>query len=152
MLRESIGESLKKSMLSKDNDKVATLRLILAALKDRDIAARSKGVTDGIGDDEVLSMLQGMIKQRRDSIELYEKGNRLDLANKERREIEVIENFLPKQMDESEMETAIDAAVKELDCSGMKDMGRCMAALKERHAGAMDFSKASGLLKARLSR
>lgn len=151
MLRERLNDALKSAMLAKDSRTVSTVRLILAALKDRDIAARSRGVTDGITDDEILQMLQSMMKQRRESISLYEQGGRLELAQQEQEEIVIIEQFLPKQLDEAEMQAAIDEVVAELGASGLKDMGRTMAALKERYAGTMDFTKASGLVKARLS-
>jgi len=150
MLRDRIKEAMKTAMKAKDEIGLAATRLIQAALKDRDIAARSKGNTDGIGDDEILGMLQSMIKQRRDSIEMYEKGGRPELAEREAREIDVIETFLPEQMDEDAVNAAIDAVMKEMEATSMKDMGRVMAALKERHAGSMDFGKASALVKARL--
>ena len=150
MLRDRIKEAMKTAMKAKDEIGLAATRLIQAALKDRDIAARSKGNTDGIGDDEILGMLQSMIKQRRDSIEMYEKGGRPELAEREAREIDVIESFLPEQMDEDAVNAAIDAVMKEMEATSMKDMGRVMAALKERHAGSMDFGKASALVKARL--
>lgn len=150
MLRDRIKEAMKTAMKAKDEIGLAATRLIQAALKDRDIAARSKGNTDGISDDDILGMLQSMIKQRRDSIEMYEKGGRPELAEREAREIDVIETFLPEQMDEDAANAAIDAVMKEMEATSMKDMGRVMAALKERHAGSMDFGKASGLVKARL--
>jgi hypothetical protein len=151
MLRDQITQKTKDAMRAKETISLSTLRLIQAALKDRDIAARSKGNTQGIGDDELLSMLQSMIKQRRDSIEIYEQGGRPELAEREALEISVIEQFLPTQMNEAEVETAIDALIGEMEASSMKDMGRVMAALKERYAGAMDFAKASGVVKAKLS-
>ena len=151
MLRDRIAESLKDAMKSKDDIGVASMRLIQAALKDRDIAARSKGNMDGISDDEILSMLQSMIKQRRDSIEMYEKGGRPELAEREAQEIDVIEGFLPEQMDDDAVAEIIETTIREMEASTMKDMGRVMGALKERHAGAMDFGKASGIVKARLS-
>jgi len=151
MLRDRIKEAMKTAMKAKDEIGLATTRLIQAALKDRDIAARSKGNTDGVGDDEILGLLQSMIKQRRDSIDMYEKGGRPELAEREAREIDVIETFLPEQMGEEAVNAAIDAVMKELEASTMKDMGRVMAALKERHAGSMDFGKASAMVKARLS-
>lgn len=150
MLRDRIKEAMKTAMKAKDEIGLAATRLIQAALKDRDIAARSKGNTDGISDDEILGMLQSMIKQRRDSIEMYEKGGRPELAEREAREIDVIESFLPEQMDEDAAIAAIDAVMKEMEATSMKDMGRVMAALKERHAGSMDFGKASAQVKARL--
>lgn len=151
MLRDRITEALKTAMRQKDQAALSAARLIQAALKDRDIAARSKGNMDGISDDEILSMLQSMIKQRRDSIDMYEKGGRPELAEKEAKEIEIIEGFLPEQMDDAAMGDAIDAVIREFDASSMKDMGRVMGALKERHAGSMDFGKASGIVKAKLS-
>ncbi|WP_019645625.1 GatB/YqeY domain-containing protein [Novispirillum itersonii] len=151
MLRTRLSEALKDALKSKDARSTATLRLISAALKDRDIAARSKGNYDGINEDEILQMLQSMIKQRRESITMYEQGGRLELAQQEQEEIVVIERFLPRQMDVAEMEAAIDALVTELGATGVKDMGRVMTALREKFAGQMDFAKASGMVKARLS-
>lgn len=151
MLRPQLNDALKAAMLSKDSRVVSTIRLILAALKDRDIAARSRGVMDGISDDEILSMLQSMIKQRRESISLYEQGGRLELAQQEQEEIAIIERFLPRQLSEAEMEAAVSAIIAELGAGGIKDMGRVMAVLKERHAGTMDFTKASALTKKLLS-
>ena len=147
MLRPQLNDALKTAMLSKDSRVVSTVRLILAALKDRDIAARSRGVMDGISDDEILQMLQSMIKQRRESISLYEQGGRLELAQQEQDEIAIIERFLPRQLNEAEMTEAVSAIIAELGAGGIKDMGRVMAALKERHAGTMDFTKASALTK-----
>ena len=150
MLRNSLNDALKAAMRERDQATVSTVRLILAALKDRDIAARGKGNPAGIGDDEILQMLQGMIKQRRESIALYEKGNRQDLVDKETQEIAVIERYLPQQMDESAMAAAIGAVIKEFGATSVKDMGRIMAELKARHAGQMDFARASGLVKRQL--
>lgn len=150
MLRPQLNERLKTAMLAKDARMVSTVRLILAALKDRDIAARPRGVTDGIGDDEILSMLQSMIKQRRESIALYEQGGRLELAQQEQDEIDIIHTFLPKQMSEAETLDAVRAVIAELGAGGIKDMGRVMAALKERYAGHMDFTKASATTKKEL--
>lgn len=150
MLRQQLNDKLKSAMLAKDARVVSTIRLILAALKDRDIAARSRNVMDGIGDDEILSMLQSMIKQRRESISLYEQGGRLELAQQEADEITIIETFLPKQMDEAETTEAVRAVIAEIGAGGIKDMGRVMAALKERFAGRMDFTKASALTKREL--
>lgn len=147
MLRQQLNDALKTAMLAKDSRVVSTVRLILAALKDRDIAARPRGVTDGIGEDEILQMLSSMIKQRRESISLYEQGGRLELAQQEQEEIAIIERFLPRQMTEAEMTAAVAAIVADVGAAGLKDMGKVMAALKERHAGQMDFTKASGLVK-----
>ncbi len=151
MLRQELNDALKQATLAKDECATATIRLILAALKDRDIAARAKGRPGGLEEDEILSMLQTMIKQRRESIEMYEKGGRLDLAEREAREIEVIERFLPRQMTEEEMAAAVAAAIEEVGASNLKEMGKVMAALRARHAGRMDFAKASALVKQRLS-
>lgn len=150
MLRQQFNEALKTAMLAKDSRTVSTVRLIVAALKDRDIAARSRGVTDGIPDEEVLQMLQQMSKQRRESITLYEQGNRLDLAQQETEEIEIISRFLPKQMSEAETTEAVKAVIGEIEATTLKDMGRVMAVLKERFAGTMDFTKASALVKGQL--
>lgn len=150
MMRTRLQEALKEAMRAKDQRAVATVRLIMAALKDRDIAARSKGQMDGISDDEILSMLQSMIKQRRESIQLYEQGGRLELAEQESEEITVIERFLPRQMDEAQVDAAVTAAIADLGATGLKDMGRVMTELRERHAGQMDFGKASGLVKQKL--
>ena len=147
MLRERFSEALKTSMKEKDQRTVSTVRMALAKLKERDIEARAKGNQSGIPDAEIQQMLQGMVKQRRESIELYEKGGRKELADQEREEIAVIERFLPQQMGEAEMEAAIRAAIASTGAAGPKDMGRVMAALKEHHAGSMDFSKASPIAK-----
>ena len=151
MLRARLNDELKTAMKAKDQRAVSTVRLILAALKDRDIAARTKGNTDGISEEEIGDLLHKMVRQRRESIELYEQGNRQDLAQQEREEIQVIERFLPKQMGAGEMEAAVAAIIAELGVASIKDIGRVMAALKQRHAGQMDFSKASALVKQRLS-
>ena len=138
-------------MLSKDSCATATIRLVLAALKDRDIAARSKERTEGLDDGEILALLQTMLKQRRESIAMYEKGKRPDLAEREAREIEVIRQFLPEQMDEASTAEAVDGVVAELEADGLKDMGRVMGALRARYTGRMDFSRASALAKESLS-
>lgn len=151
MLRARLNESLKASLKAKEERAVATLRLILAALKDRDIAGRTKGFPDGIPDDEILQMLGSMIKQRRESISLYEQGGRLELAEREREEIVIIETFLPKQMADDEVAKAVAACIADLGAAGLKDMGRVMAALRETYAGQMDFAKASLLVKSHLS-
>lgn len=147
MLRQRLADALKDSLKAKDQAAVSTVRLILAALKDRDIAARTKGNRDGIGTDEILAMLQSMIKQRQESIALYEQGGRLELADQERAEIKVIERFLPTQMSEAEVAAAVREVIAEVGAQGLKDMGRTMAALKQRYAGQMDFAKASALVK-----
>ena len=150
MLRVRISEALKSSMKAKAKRATSTLRLILAAMKDRDIAARGKGGDDEISDDEILGMLQKMIKQRHESIKFYQQGGRPDLAKEEAEEIEIIERFLPKRLDEEEMTDAISAVIDELGAANIKDMGRTMAALKQSYAGRMDFSKVSMIVKQRL--
>ncbi len=151
MLRDEIRAQLNTAMRAKDARATSTLRLIIAALKDRDIAARGEGDDSGIGDDEILKMLQTMVRQRRDSIELYEKGGRLELAEREAEEIAIIERFLPEQLDEAAMQAAIASTVADLDAAGLKDMGKVMAALRERFAGQMDFGKASAIVKQQLA-
>ncbi len=151
MFRTKLSDALKDAMRAKEARAVSTLRLILAALKDRDIAARGKGKSEGIGDEDILDLLQKMVRQRRESIELFEKGDRQDLANKEAEEIEVIQRFLPKQLDPDAVQGAVQEVIAELEAATIKDMGRVMAALKERYAGRMEFGKASALVKERLA-
>ena len=150
MLRTDLNEALKTAMKSRDQRAVSTLRMILATLKDRDIAARPKGVTDGIGEEEIVEMLHKMVRQRRESIELYEKGARPELVQQEQEEIGVIERFLPRQMSEAEMGEAVAAAVAETGATSIKDMGKIMGLLKQRFAGRMDFGKAGPLVKQKL--
>lgn len=147
MLRTRLNDALKEAMKAKDASATSTLRLILAALKDRDIAERTKGNGEGLSDEAILEMLQKMVRQRHDSIEMYTKGQRDDLAKREAAEIEVIERFLPKQMDETDMRAAIESVIGELGATSVKDMGRVMATLKQRYPGRMDFGKASGIVK-----
>jgi uncharacterized protein YqeY len=147
MLRQRFTDQLKEAMKSKELLLVSTVRLIIAKLKEQDIDARGKGKTEPISDAEIQQMLLGMIKQRRDSVVLYEQGKRPELADKERGEIAIIERFLPKQLSEAELEAAVTAVIAEIGAQGMKDMGRVMAALKERHAGQMDGAKASQIVK-----
>jgi len=148
MLREKFDEALKTAMKARDDKlRVSTLRLINAAIKDRDIAARASDRCDGVTDEEILAILTKMVKQREDSAVAYEKGCRLDLAEQEKAEIAVIKEFMPKQMTEAEISGAVKSVIAELEASGLKDMGKCMAALKARHAGAMDFGRAGALMK-----
>jgi uncharacterized protein YqeY len=147
MLREKLTAAMKEAMKSKDQTALSTVRLILAALKDRDIAARSKGVHGGIPDEEVLSLLGNMVKQRRDSIALYEQGNRPELAQKEKDEIAVIETFMPRQLDEAAMKEAIQKAAAATNAKTIKELGAVMAWLKQNYAGQMDFAKAATLAK-----
>ncbi len=151
MLRAKFQENLKSAMQAKDKIGISTTRLILAALKDRDIAARSKGNTDGISDDEILSMLATMVKQRRDSVELYRKGDREDLAAREEAEIQIIEKFMPRQLSEDEIRDAVGEVIDGIGASGLKDMGRTMAEIRDKYAGQMDFSKASAIVKETLA-
>ena len=151
MLRERLSESLKSAMKAKDARRSATVRLILAALKDRDIAARSSGKSEGLSEDEILNMMQTMIRQRRDSIEMYKKGRRDDLVEQEESEIRIIEEFLPKQMSEDEVSTASREVIEDLGASSIKDMGQVMGELRSRYAGQMDFGKASQVVKGLLS-
>ena len=151
MLRDEIISALKSSMKEKDPVAVSTLRLIQAAIKDRDIAARSKGVDDGISDDQILQVLQTMVRQRHESIEMYEMGNRDALAEREAQEIKVIQGFMPRQLNETETEAAIDEVVAVTGAKSIKDMGKAMGALRERYAGQIDFGKAGAALKARLA-
>lgn len=145
MLRDQINESVKVAMKAQDKPRLSTLRLISAAIKNADIEAERAGKS--LGEDDLLRLLQKMIKQRQESVEIYEKGGRKELADQERGEIEVIKGFLPQQMSDAEAKAAIAAAIKDTGATGMKDMGKVMAALKQRHAGKMDFGKASGLVK-----
>jgi uncharacterized protein YqeY len=149
-LREQFTEQLKASMKAGDAARTSTLRMILARLKDVDIAARPKGI-DRVPEEEIVGMLRGMVKSRRESVELYRQGNRQDLVDKEEAEIAVIESFLPRQMDETAMQQAIAAAIAETGATGIRDMGKVMAALRSRHAATLDMAKAGPMVKARLS-
>lgn len=152
MLRQRIESALKDAMLARsDKARIATLRLVTAAIKDRDIAARAEDRCEGVSDDEILGLLTKMVKQREDSAEAYESGCRPDLAEQERAEIGVIQEFLPRQMSEAEIEAAVVEAIAEFGATGLKDIGKLMATLKTRHAGAMDFGRAGALLKKRLA-
>ncbi len=151
MLRNALSESLKEAMRAKDKCATSTLRLVLAALKDRDIAARVDGEKAELGDAEILPMLETMVKQRRESIKMYEKGDRPELAEQEKNEIEIIERFLPKQLDDSEIESAVAAAIEQAGADSLKQMGKVMASLRQSHAGQMDFGKAGAIAKERLS-
>ena len=151
MLREKLTEAMKEAMRAKDQAALGTIRLILAKLKDADIAARTEASREGVADDRILSLMQGMIKQRNESIALYEKGNRADLADKEKAEIAVIERFLPQQMDEAAVDAAVREAIAAAGATSVKDMGGVMAALKGKYAGQMDFAKASAAVKKALA-
>jgi len=151
MLREKLTEAMKDAMRAKDQASLGTIRLIIAKLKDVDIAARTEASREGVADDKILSMMQGMIKQRNESVALYEKGGRADLADKEKAEIAVIERFLPQQMDEAAVDAAVREAIAAAGATSIKDMGGVMAALKGKYAGQMDFAKASTAVKKALS-
>ena len=146
-MREQLATSLTNALKAKDKRRTSTQRLVLAAIKDRDIAARSEDRTEGVGEDEILSILQKMVKQRRESSQMYEEAGRLELAEQERDEIIIIEEYLPQQMNDDEIKAATIDVVKEIEAAGLKDMGRTMGALKERYAGIMDFKKASATVK-----
>ncbi|WP_020697211.1 GatB/YqeY domain-containing protein [Reyranella massiliensis] len=147
MLRDKLNEAMKDAMRARDTAALGTIRLILAKLKEVDIAARTEANREGVADDRILSMLQGMIKQRNESVALYEKGNRTDLAEKEKAEIAVIERFLPQQMDEAAVEAAIREAIAATGAASIKDMGKVVGQLKAKYAGQIDFSKASAAVK-----
>ena len=149
MLRERINEAVKGAMKAQEKLKLSTLRLVNAAIKNADIEAQM-AQKPALTDDDILGVLQKLIKQRQDSVAAYEQGGRKELADQERAEIEVIKGFLPQQLSEAEAKEAIAAAIQDTGAAGMKDMGKVMAALKERHAGRMDFGKASGVVKGML--
>lgn len=148
-MRDKFTSDLKEAMKAGDRKRVDAIRLINAALKDRDIAARGEGKT--VSDDDILALLQKMIKSRQESLEIYEKNNRPELAAQEKGEIEVISSYLPKQMDEAAVAEAIKAAIAETGAASMKDMGKVIAVLKGKYTGQMDFAKASAAVKAALS-
>ena len=150
MLRERLSDRLRLAMKGREKRAVSTVRLILTAIKDRDVAARGDGDTDGISDQEILKVLRTMVRQRNESAALYEKGGRLELAEQETEEIGIIETFLPKRLDEAATEEAIRSVVGEIGASSIKDMGRTMAILRERYAGQIDFAKASAVVKVQL--
>ena len=150
-LREQFTDGLKDAMRAKDAARTSTLRMILARLKDTDIAARPKGV-DAVPDEEIIAMLRGMVKSRRESVALYEQGNRPELAAKEQAEITVIEGFLPQQMDDAALEAEVDAAIAGAGAASQKEMGKVMAALKAKHGAALDMARAGALVRARLNK
>ena len=150
-LRAQLTDAMKEAMKAKDTKRLATVRLILAALKDRDIAARSETNKDLVSDDDILTLLAKMIKQREESATAFDAGNRPELAANERGEIAVIRSFMPAQMDEAGVKAAVAKTIAEVGAASIKDMGKVMAVLKERYAGQMDFSKASAATKDALS-
>ena len=147
MLRLAFRDRLKEAMKARDSRTVSTVRLILAGLKERDVAARGRDNPDGLSEAEIQRMLQAMIKQRRESISLYQQGNRPDLAQQESEEIAVIESFLPRQLDDAEIEGAAKAAINETGATTVKDLGKVMAALRERHAGVIDLGRAGAIVR-----
>jgi uncharacterized protein YqeY len=150
MLREQINDAVKAAMKSQDKLRLSTLRLVNAAIKNADIEARGAG-RDALADADILGLLQKLIKQRQESVELYDKGGRAELAEQERGEIAIISGFLPRQLSEAEAKEAIAGVIRETRAAGMKDMGKVIAALKARYAGRMDFAKASALVKSMLA-
>lgn len=149
-IRDQITAALKDAMKAKDVDRLSTLRLINAAIKDRDIAQRGTGEEGGVGDQEILAILGKMVKQRQESARAYEEGGRLELAEKELSEIKIIEDYLPRQLSDDESATAVDAAITEVGATSIRDMGKVMAILKDKYTGQMDFAKAGPLVKSRL--
>ena len=150
-MQERFTEALKEAVKSQDKIRVSTLRLITAAIKDRDIAARSADSGDGVTDEQILEILAKMVKQRQEAASTYEEAGRLELAEQERAEIVIIEEFLPQQLSEDEVSAAVAAAIAELGAGSLKDMGKVMACLKGKYAGQMDFGKASALVKQKLA-
>jgi uncharacterized protein YqeY len=149
-MQEQFSEALKAAVKSQDKIRIATLRLITAAIKDRDIAARTADNRDGVSHEEILQVLAKMVKQRHEAATTYEEAGRLELAEQERSEIAVIEEFMPSQLDEEAMSAAVDAALAELGADSLKDMGKVMGRLKDKYAGQMDFGKAGALVKEKL--
>ena len=151
MLRERLTMTLRESLKAKEACTASTVRLILAVVKERDISARAKNNVEQVGDEQIQDLLQIMVKQRRESIAMYENGGRKDLAEREAKEIVVIQRFLPVQMNEAAIKVAVTEIIAETGASGLKEMGVVMTALRKRHPGAMDFSKAGALARAALS-
>ena len=150
-LRDQVNSAIKTAMKERDSERLSTLRLINAAIKDRYIAARGEGREDGVGEDEVLGILGKMVKQRQESARAYEEGGRIDLAEQERTEIGYIEEFLPRQLNDEEIDKAIEGAVEEAGAESIRDMGKVMGALKAKYTGQMDFGAVGPKVKARLS-
>ncbi|MGA1181050.1 MAG: GatB/YqeY domain-containing protein [Marivivens sp.] len=149
-MRTTISTALKEAMKAKDADRLSTLRLINAAIKDRDIAARTEGEEAQVSDDTVLAILGKMVKQRQESARAYEEGGRLELAEKEMKEIRIIEEYLPRQLDDAETDAAVAAAIAEVEATSIRDMGKVMAALKGKYTGQMDFGKVGPMVRAKL--
>ena len=151
-MRDILDKSLKDAMRARDTQKISTIRLINAAIKDRDIAIRSEDNLEGVSDEEILSILSKMIKQRKESAKQYEEGGRLELAQQELDEIEIIENFLPRQLDLNEIEQTVKKIILEINANSLRDMGKVMSLLKENYSGKMDFGKAGVVAKELLSK
>ena len=151
-MRDILDKSLKDAMRARDTKKISTIRLINAAIKDRDIAIRSEDNLEGVSDGEILSILSKMIKQRKESAKQYEEGGRLELAQQELEEIEIIENFLPRQLDLNEIEQIVKKIILEINANSLRDMGKVMSLLKENYSGKMDFGKAGVVAKELLSK
>ncbi len=149
-LRARVTTSMKEAMKAKEAEKLSTLRLINAAIKDRDIEARAEGRDEGVGDDVVLAIMGKMVKQRHESAKVYEEGGRLELAEKERQEIEIIEEFLPRQLSDDETDAAVTAAIAEVGAESIRDMGKVMGVLKGKYTGQMDFGKVGPMVKGKL--
>ena len=150
-IREDVKYNLKEAMIKKDVDLISALRLVLASIKDKDIIAKGKGNDVGINDEEIISLIHTMIKQRKSSIEMYLKGKRDDLVKKEENEIEIISQFLPKQLTEKEIDNIIDDTIKSCDASSIKDMGKVIKSMKHQYNGQLDFGIVSGIIKSKLS-
>ena len=149
-IREKVSKNLKEAMINKDNNSISTLRLILAAIKERDIISKGKGHDSEVNDKEIISLLQTMIKQRKSSIELYTQANRVDLANKEENEISIISNYLPRQLSNKEIDEIINNTIKSSDVNSIKDMGKLIKIIKEQYSGLMDFGYVSKVIKEKL--
>ncbi len=149
-LRDRLAADLKSAMKSRESERLSTLRLISAAIKDRDIALRGEGKDAGVSDADVLAILGRMVKQRQESARAYEEGGRLELAEQELAEVKVIESYLPRRLSDEEVEAAVDAAIAEIGASSIRDMGRVMGVLKAKHAGQMDFGSVGPMVKDRL--
>ena len=150
-IREDIKNNLKEAMIKKNVDLISALRLVIASIKDRDIIAKGKGNDSGINDEEIISVIQTMIKQRKSSIDMYLEGKREDLAKKEQNEIEIISKFLPKQLSKEEINNIIDMTIKSCEASSMKDMGKVINLLKKKHNGEMNFGDVSKIVKSKLT-
>ena len=151
-IREKLSNDLKNAMIKKDINLISTLRLIIAAIKDRDIMSKGKGQKAGVNDKEIISLLQSMIKQRKGSVELYIQGNRVDLANKEENEIKIISNFLPRQLSDQQVDEIVSNTIKSFNANSIKDMGKVIKIIKEQYDGVMDFGYVSKVIKEKLSK